>query len=81
MKDTARVLGRMYDGIEYRGFGQELVRSWQVRRRAGVERPDQRVPPTQMLCDILTMMEHSNKHSARSPIVTWAMRATTWATR
>ncbi len=28
MKDTARVLGRMYDGIEYRGYGQEIVKSW-----------------------------------------------------
>ena len=41
MKDTARVLGRMFDGIEYRGFGQELVEILAgVRRRAGVERPD-----------------------------------------
>ena len=45
MKDTARVLGRMYDGIEYRGFGQELVEiSGPVCRRAGVERPDRPVP-------------------------------------
>lgn len=28
MKDTARVLGRMYDGIEYRGFGQTSLKSW-----------------------------------------------------
>ena len=41
MKDTARVLGRMYDGIEYRGFGQETGGNpGPVRRRAGVERPD-----------------------------------------
>ena len=46
MKDTARVLGRMYDGIEYRGFGQEPGRNpGAVRRRAGVERPDRPVPP------------------------------------
>ena len=46
MKDTARVLGRMFDGIEYRGFAQETVEILgAVRRRAGVERPDRRVPP------------------------------------
>ena len=37
--DTARVLGRMFDGIEYRGFGQEIVE--ELGRYAGVERPDQ----------------------------------------
>jgi ornithine carbamoyltransferase len=63
MKDTARVLGRMYDGIEYRGFGQELVEI--LGQHAGVPvwngLTDQ-FHPTQMLCDILTMMEHSDKH-------------------
>ena len=63
MKDTARVLGRMYDGIEYRGFGQELVEI--LGQYAGVPvwngLTDQ-FHPTQMLCDILTMMEHSDKH-------------------
>ena len=45
MKDTARVLGRIYDAIEYRGFGQEIVEELaEVRRRAGLERPDRRVP-------------------------------------
>ncbi len=45
MKDTARVLGRIYDGIEYRGFGQEIVESLaSLRRRAGLERADRRVP-------------------------------------
>jgi ornithine carbamoyltransferase len=62
MKDTARVLGRMYDGIEYRGFGQELVEI--LGQYAGVPvwngLTDQ-FHPTQMLCDILTMMEHSDK--------------------
>ena len=56
MKDTARVLGRMYDGIEYRGFGQELVEI--LGQYAGVPvwngLTDQ-FHPTQMLCDILTM--------------------------
>ncbi|MBE2221251.1 MAG: ornithine carbamoyltransferase [Anaerolineae bacterium] len=62
MKDTARVLGRMYDGIEYRGFGQELVEI--LAEYAGVPvwngLTDQ-FHPTQMICDILTMMEHSPK--------------------
>ena len=41
MKDTARVLGRMYDAIEYRGFGQEIVEELgAVRRGAGLERAD-----------------------------------------
>ena len=63
MKDTARVLGRMYDGIEYRGFGQELVEI--LGQYAGVPvwngLTDQ-FHPTQMICDILTMLEHSDKH-------------------
>lgn len=63
MKDTARVLGRMYDGIEYRGFAQETVEI--LAQYAGVPvwngLTDQ-FHPTQMLCDILTMQEHSNKH-------------------
>ena len=46
MKDTARVLGRTFDGIEYRGFRQESVEILaRVRRRAGLERADRRVPP------------------------------------
>ena len=45
MKDTARVLGRMYDGIEYRGYGGPSLKSWASTRGAGVERPDRRVPP------------------------------------
>ena len=63
MKDTARVLGRMYDGIEYRGFGQEQVEI--LGQYAGVPvwngLTDQ-FHPTQMLCDILTMLEHVDKH-------------------
>jgi ornithine carbamoyltransferase len=63
MKDTARVLGRMYDGIEYRGFAQETVET--LAKYAGVPvwngLTDQ-FHPTQMLCDILTMMENSPKH-------------------
>jgi ornithine carbamoyltransferase len=63
MKDTARVLGRMYDGIEYRGFAQATVET--LAQYAGVPvwngLTDQ-FHPTQMICDILTMIEHSDKH-------------------
>ena len=45
-KDTARVLGRMFDALEYRGASQIRCRNArQVRRRAGVQRPDRRIPP------------------------------------
>ena len=57
--DTARVLGRMYDGIEYRGFSQELVET--LAHYAGVPvwngLTDQ-FHPTQMLADLLTIEEH-----------------------
>lgn len=63
MKDTARVLGRMYDGIEYRGFAQSTCET--LARYAGVPvwngLTDQ-FHPTQLICDVLTMLEHSNKH-------------------
>ncbi len=62
MKDTARVLGRMYDGIEYRGFGQELVE--ELARFAGVpvwNGLTNEAHPTQVLADFLTMQEHTNK--------------------
>jgi ornithine carbamoyltransferase len=63
MKDTARVLGRMFDGIEYRGFGQEMVET--LGEFAGVpvwNGLTDEFHPTQMICDILTMMEHCDKH-------------------
>src|SRR6186713_3369530 len=63
MKDTARVLGRMYDAIEYRGFSQELVEI--LGEYAGVpvwNGLTDEWHPTQMLADILTMQEHSPKH-------------------
>ena len=42
IKDTARVLGRMYDGIEYRGFGQAIVEELaKIRGRPGMERSDE----------------------------------------
>lgn len=62
MKDTARVLGRMYDGIEYRGFGQEIVE--ELAKYAGVpvwNGLTNEFHPTQILADFLTMMEHSDK--------------------
>ncbi len=62
LKDTARVLGRMYDGIEYRGFGQELVET--LAQYAGVpvwNGLTNEFHPTQVLADFLTMMEHSDK--------------------
>lgn len=62
MKDTARVLGRMYDGIEYRGFGQEKVE--ELGKYAGVpvwNGLTNEYHPTQILADFLTMMEHSDK--------------------
>ena len=62
MKDTARVLGRMYDGIEYRGFGQAIVE--ELAAYAGVpvfNGLTNEFHPTQMLADVLTMREHSQK--------------------
>ncbi len=62
MKDTARVLGRMYDGIEYRGFGQTVVE--ELGKYAGVpvwNGLTNEFHPTQILADFLTMMEHSDK--------------------
>jgi ornithine carbamoyltransferase len=66
MKDTARVLGRMYDGIEYRGFGQERVE--ELAKYAGVpvwNGLTNEFHPTQVLADLLTMKEHSDKPLGR----------------
>ncbi|MGM9603873.1 MAG: ornithine carbamoyltransferase [Faecousia sp.] len=57
--DTARVLGRMYDGIEYRGFGQEIVEN--LAKYAGVpvwNGLTNEYHPTQILADFLTIREH-----------------------
>ena len=89
VRDTARVLGRMFDGIEYRGFAQETIEI--LGREAGVPvwngLTDQ-WHPTQMLADMLTMHEHSAKpatgisycylgdahnNTARSLLITGAM--------
>lgn len=59
IKDTARVLGRIYDGIEYRGYGQELVE--ELAKYAGVpvwNGLTNEYHPTQMLADLLTIKEH-----------------------
>jgi ornithine carbamoyltransferase len=62
IKDTARVLGRMYDGIEYRGFGQAIVE--ELAEFAGVpvwNGLTNEFHPTQILADFMTMLEHCNK--------------------
>jgi ornithine carbamoyltransferase len=61
--DTARVLGRFYDGLQYRGYGQENVET--LARYAGVpvwNGLSTEWHPTQTLCDTLTMREHTDKH-------------------
>ena len=60
--DTARVLGRMFDGIEYRGYGQEIVE--ELAKYAGVpvwNGLTNEFHPTQILADFLTMSEHVDK--------------------
>ena len=60
--DTARVLGRMYDGIEYRGFGQKIVE--ELGEKAGVpvwNGLTNEFHPTQVLADFLTIQEHFGK--------------------
>ena len=62
MKDTARVLGRMFDGIEFRGAGQDMVET--LSDYAGVPVYNGLTDdwhPTQMLADMLTMIEHADK--------------------
>jgi ornithine carbamoyltransferase len=62
MKDTARVLGGMYDGIEYRGYDQAVVE--ELAEYAGVpvwNGLTNEFHPTQILADFLTMLEHSDK--------------------
>jgi ornithine carbamoyltransferase len=62
MKDTARVLGRLYDGIEYRGFAQATVE--ELAQYSGVpvwNGLTDEFHPTQVLADAMTMIEHSDK--------------------
>lgn len=65
IEDTARVLGRMYDGIEYRGSGHDRVET--LAEYAGVPVWNGLTDdwhPTQTLCDLMTMREHSGKRDA-----------------
>ena len=77
--DTARVLGRMYDGIEFRGFAQDTVE--ELAAHAGVpvwNGLTDEWHPTQMLADILTMTEyHRGPCRARSATASSATDATT----
>ena len=62
IKDTARVLGRIYDGIEYRGFGQDIVE--ELGKYAGVpvwNGLTDEFHPTQVLADFMTIKEHAGK--------------------
>ena len=62
IRDTARVLGRMFDGIEYRGYGQEIVE--ELAKYAGVpvwNGLTNEYHPTQILADFLTVREHFGK--------------------
>ena len=62
IRDTARVLGRMFEGIEYRGYGQEIVE--ELAKYAGVpvwNGLTNEFHPTQMLADLLTIREHLGK--------------------
>jgi ornithine carbamoyltransferase len=66
IRDTARVLGRMYDGIEYRGFAQTIVE--ELAKYAGVpvwNGLTNEFHPTQILADLMTMMEHCDKPLSR----------------
>ena len=78
LEDTAKVLGRFFDGIEFRGFKQETVEL--LAKHAGVpvwNGLTDMYHPTQVLADCLTIMESP---STRSSSFTLATLATTWAT-
>ena len=63
MKDTARVLGRLYDGIEYRGFGQQQAETLAAFSGVPVYNGlTDTFHPTQILADFLTMREYTRKH-------------------
>ncbi len=62
VKDTARVLGRMFDGIEYRGYGQQVVEDLATYSGIPVWNGlTNEFHPTQVLADLMTMIEHSDK--------------------
>lgn len=80
IKDTARVLGQMYDAIEYRGFSQQVVE--ELRDYAGVPVYNGLTDewhPTQMLCDLMTMKEASGKAWKDISFAYMGARASTWA--
>ena len=82
IKDTARVLGRMFDGIEYRGAAQANVEI--LGEHAGVpvwNGLTDEWHPTQMLADMLTMRDHADRPLDSCPTATWATAATTRRTR
>ncbi len=79
--DTARVLGRMYEGIEYRGFGQDIVE--ELAKYAGVpvwNGLTNEYHPTQMLADMLTIREHFGDLEGLPSGYTWEMPVITWET-
>ena len=82
MKDTARVLGRMFDAIEFRGAGQgiveELANTPACRCYNGLT---DEWHPTQMLADMLTMREHATSRQPDQVLPSSATPATTWAIR
>lgn len=72
VEDTARVMGRIYDGIEYRGFDQSIVED--LARYAGVpvwNGLTTQFHPTQMLADVMTMREEFGKHNLHGRKVTF----------
>ena len=81
--DTARVLSRMFDAIEFRGSAQATVETLAEFSDVPVYNGlTDEWHPTQMLADFLTMIEHGRaSRSRRSPTPTWATPAPTWATR
>ena len=81
IKDTARVLGRVYDAIEYRGFGQDVVKT--LAKWSGVPVYNgltDEFHPTQILADMLTMTEHVNKPLAQIAFCFLGDVGNTWAT-
>lgn len=80
-KHTARVLGRVYDAIEYRGFGQTIVQ--ELADHSGVPVYNgltNEYHPTQILADFLNMREHVDKPLHDSPTPLSVTLGTTWAT-
>ena len=82
VKDTARVLGRMYDAIEYRGFAQDTAE--ELARWAGVPIYNGLTDewhPTQILADFLTFREHIGKPLHEVAFCYLGMPVSTWRTR